>query len=204
MKLRTAAIGAVLTFLGIWGAARLQLFSIGGDAQSSAVAVPSLPDSNGVLDPTGVEPARLSVDTPENAGRSDEGAAAVAEPEPQVGAPGAGEDGTEDEMWSAEFAGLSTMELQAAADALNSKIQLMESDAASDLHDRGQYEVVSSGKIKPAELSNKEVTVFQMGTGSELHRVVLPEFEFPELYALKRKLGWMRAHAAALSISDQK
>ena len=80
----------------------------------------------------------------------------------------------------------------------------MESISATERHDRGIYEVVASGKIEQGDVHAKEIAVYQMGANSALHKVVLPEDEYPELFAMKHKAKWLTAYAQLAAASGPK
>lgn len=111
---------------------------------------------------------------------------------------------TDEERWAREIAGLTAAELERAVTVLETEVQNRESDAASERHDRGQYEVVPSDQISSYAQRSNEITVFQLGTGGELHRVDLSSAEYPELHALKDKLVWLKAQAALAAAKSEK
>jgi hypothetical protein len=107
-------------------------------------------------------------------------------------------DVPETDLWALEYEGLSAEELHKRVRALAQETNMAEALAADQRHDAGLYEVVPSGKIGSGDATGgDEVTVYQSDTNNELHRITLPKAEFPELYAKRRKLAWLRRRAAA-------
>jgi hypothetical protein len=195
-----------LALLGTWAVSHLQVASksTSADVPPAAVgeigAVPRQPHS----DPDGDISARSPIpiiDMQESSGVAPTDAQA---PKPTSVVDHPGDPESKESQWAREFAGLTTAELQKAAHSTEAEFQKLQSEAAFERHDLGLYDVVPSGKMSSRDSNSRELAVFQMGTGNELHRVALPEAEFPALYTMKQKAEWLRTQAVIASAVSHK
>lgn len=163
-------------------------------------AVPLQPPS----DQGGVGSARSPIpvtDVQDSSGAAPSNAHA---PEPSNVGDQASAPASKESQWELEFAGLTAAELKKAADSMERELQSMQFDAATERHDLGLYEIVPSGKIGSSDLKSRELVMYQTGPENELHRVALPEAEFPAIYTMKQKVEWLRTQTAIASAAVHK
>lgn len=206
MKRSTLLVFLPLGVLGTWAVLQLQ---VGSKGPTTEVPPAVVSETRAVhLQPRSDQAGDVSARSP-IPGNDMQEASGVAPADPQAPEPSsvvgrADDPVSQDSQWALEFAGRTAAELRKAADATEAEFRSMESDAATERHDLGIYDVVPSGKIRSGDTDSRERAVYQLGTGNELHRVVLPEADFPALYAMKRKAEWLHVQAVIASAPGRK
>jgi hypothetical protein len=112
-----------------------------------------------------------------------------------------------EQLWAEQYAALDEEQLRARSEKLLSDLSTRSGPELQKLHEAGVYEVVGESTkytLKPNDNDLSGVMSIVMLPASsdhpngQVHRVVLPESRYPDLWALQDEYNWMTKRADEL------
>ncbi len=117
---------------------------------------------------------------------------------------------TPEESWAKKYAGLSSADLRLRQAELNNKVGELAQPDLQKMYDSGQYEMLHEGHEsnmnedwKPdAVMSVRMTPGIPGGAPAEVQRAILPEYKYPELYAMRHEERWLYNHASEVEFAE--